>query len=356
MSDSQPAQENGQVPKTSHAAGVLGVNPHVFVVGCPRSGTTLLQRMLDNHPQLALANDTHFIPRVLEKTMPAAVDDALSGRPVSLTSELVEAVRGYHRFARLDLCDEAVDRAIDRSSTYGELVANLYGELARRDGKPLAGEKTPDYVRRMPLLHALCPQARFVHIYRDGRDVALSLLQWATPTKGPGRFKLWANEPIAVCALWWQWLVSAGRTAGAGLGESLYLEISYEQLVDRSSAMLTRIADFLDLPMTPNMLAYHVGKIRTDKGLSAKKAWLPPTSGLRDWRNQMPPRDVELFEALAGDTLEELGYERSLNDISPEVASTATECRAWWDKDLARRRKSNRTERHADDSGERTTD
>lgn len=357
MSENTDTQTQSQTANTSRSADVHGVNPYVFVVGCPRSGTTLLQRMLDNHPLLALANDTHFIPRVLEKTLPAALDDALSGRPVPLTPELAKAVRGYHRFSRLELSDESVKGAIDRSSTYGELIGHLYGELARREGKPLAGEKTPDYVRHIPLLNALCPQARFVHIYRDGRDVALSLLQWATATKGPGRFKLWADEPMAVCALWWRWLVSAGRTAGAGLGESLYIEVGYEELVDQPSHMLTKTADFLDLPMTPDMLSYHEGKMRTDKGLSAKNAWLPPTAGLRDWRSQMPSRDVELFEALAGDKLETLGYQRSVNTISPEVNSIARECRTWWDANLARRRcRSSKTKHGANGSGKLTAD
>src|SRR5262245_1033117 len=130
-------------------------NPYVFVVGCPRSGTTLLQRMLDNHPQLAVANDTHFIPQVI-RDYSKRVDPPL-------TPELVEAVRQYKRFPRLGLTDGAVSRAASEGGTYGEFVSRLYSEFAAMHGKRLGGEKTPDFVRKLPRLHGVFPWARIVH-------------------------------------------------------------------------------------------------------------------------------------------------------------------------------------------------
>jgi hypothetical protein len=305
------------------------VNPYLFVVGCPRSGTTLLQRMLDNHPQLAVANDSHFIPRVMEN-VPIGVDPLL-------TPELVEQVRTYRRFYRLALPDDAVREAARESRTYGEFVGALYSEYGRLHGKPLAGEKTPDYVRRLPRLHPLFPWARFVHIIRDGRDTALSILQWARGGKGPSRFELWEEEPVAVCALWWRWLVTTGRRDGRALGPARYHEVRYEDLVARPETTLRELASFLGLPYAPEMAAFHEGKTRHDSGLSAKEAWLPPTRGLRDWRTQVSERDAELFEALAGDLLSELGYERSVGTPSPSVAATAERCRRWWESEMARR-------------------
>src|SRR5262249_30247711 len=97
-------------------------NPYVFVVGCPRSGTTLLQRMLDNHPQLAVANDTHFIPRCLEKTVPDAIPEMVRGADLKLTPGLIEAVKSYHRFPRLGLSEETVGQAAAASRTYRQFV------------------------------------------------------------------------------------------------------------------------------------------------------------------------------------------------------------------------------------------
>jgi hypothetical protein len=303
------------------------VLPYAFIVGCPRSGTTLLQRMLDHHPLLAVANDTHFIPRVVDP----------DGGDVALSPEIVDRVLDYHRFGRLGLDDPAVRRAASHTRTYAEFVGALYAQFGARHGKPLAGEKTPDYVRYLPLLGRLFPWSRVVHIVRDGRDVALSALQWARPDKGPGRFALWPEDPVAVCALWWRWQVTSGRTGGRGLG-SRYQEVRYEDLVARPRETVKSLCLFLQLPFAPEMLAYHLGRHREQPGLSAKNAWLPPTPGLRDWRSQMSERDAEVFEALAGDLLSSLGYERATGVPTPVVTALAQRYQSWWEAELARRR------------------
>jgi hypothetical protein len=321
-------------------AGAASVNPNpfVFVVGCPRSGTTLLQRILDHHPLLAVANDTHFIPRCLEKSAPTRIADAIAGREVPLTTELIGGVRGYHRLHRLGLGEEQFVRAAEQASSYQDYVTAVYSSFARSKGKRLGGEKTPDYVRRIPLLAGLFPGARFVHIFRDGRDVALSTLNWARESKGPGKLDLWREEPVATCALWWDWQVQSGREAGALLGPARYLEVRYEALVSDPAEETRRVTDFLELPYESRMLGYHEGKLKLDPSLSAKSRWLPPTPGLRNWREQMPERDVALFEVLAGVLLEELGYELAGRPGSPEISRVAASCSQHWDAFLARRR------------------
>lgn len=308
----------------------INQNPYLFVVGCPRSGTTQLQRMLDHHPQLAVANDSHFIPRAIED-LPIGIDPPL-------THALVEWVRSYRRFYRLGLADEAVYEAAENARTYREFVSALYLEYGRQHGKPLAGEKTPDYDKYLPRLHALFPWARVIHIIRDGRDVALSAREWARQDKGPGKFQLWQEQPIAVCALWWREHVTTARQDAAALSSLLYREVKYEALVSQPERTLRPIAAFLDLPFAQEMLTYYVGKVQYRPGLSAKKAWLPPTPGLRDWRMQMKEQDVELFEALAGEQLSALGYERGYPVISPAIAASAEKYRKRWEREKAQRR------------------
>jgi hypothetical protein len=286
--------------------------------------------MLDHHPRLAVANDTHFIPRAVPGLEP--------GSDPPLTEALTERVRTYHRFHRLGLSAAAVREAGAESRTYSEFVAAVYSRFAALHGKPLGGEKTPDYVRHLGLLSSLFPWAKAVHIIRDGRDVALSLLEWAREDRGPGRFALWRDEPIAVSALWWRWLVGVGRRDGGALGPSRYCELRYEDLVAHPERRLRGLAAFLELPYAPEMARYSEGRSRPRPGRSAKSAWLPPTSGLRDWRAQMRARDLELFEAIAGDLLSELGYESAREPISPEVAALAERCEGWWKGEMERRR------------------
>src|SRR5438093_10451375 len=106
----------------------MNQNPYLFVVGCPRSGTTLLQRMLDGHPQLAVANDTHFIPKAIGHVAP--------GVDPPLTPELVNAVREYKRFPRLGLADAVVTGAAENARSYSQFVAALYSAFAQIHGKP----------------------------------------------------------------------------------------------------------------------------------------------------------------------------------------------------------------------------
>jgi hypothetical protein len=217
-------------------------------------------------------------------------------------------------------------------------VCRVYDAVARQDGKPLAGEKMARYVTHLPQLTALFPWARIVHIIRDGRDVALSQLEWAHERRGPGRLALWRDEPVGVTALSWRWMVGTGRRDGAALGPARYHEVRYEELVDSPEAPLRRLTTFLDLPFAAEMLRYHEGRRRDDPGLTAKQAWLPPTPGLRDWRTQMRPRDLELFEAIAGDLLSDLGYDRAFDEISPAIAGVAERCERWWKAERERSR------------------
>lgn len=305
-------------------------NPYVFVVGCPRSGTTLLQRMLDHHSRLAVTNDTHLIPRVL--------NDPTADASTPLTPDLIDALIGNRRFPRLGV-DAGVARSLaEQCTTYARYIARLYDHVAEQAEVPFAGEKTPDYVRHLPLLHRLFPTTRSVHIVRDGRDVALSILDWASPTKGPGRFPLWQHEPIAVAALWWAWQVGTGRRDGRMLRADQHTVIRYESLVDDTESVMRTVSSFLAVDFEPSMLEFHVGRTRASEGRSAKGAWLPPTPGLRTWRTSYTDDDLALVEALAGDELRAFGYELSCPSPSDSIIERAERCRQQWDIERAARR------------------
>jgi len=298
-------------------------SPYVFVVGCPRSGTTLLQRMLDAHPQMAIANDTHFITRAAKKVLRNDPGPAL-------TAELVEQVYSYRRFYRMGLDHQEVVAAADDCGTYSEFVSRLYDRRAMRQNKLISGEKTPDYCRQIPALHRLFPHSKFIHIIRDGRDTALSTLDWATEIKGPGKWSLWASDPVGTCALWWQWQVSHGYTDGARLGPGLYHELRYEDLVVNPAGELNRISDFLGIPYSEKMSHFFRGKTKTQKGLSAKAAWIPPTSGLRDWRSQMSREDTAVFCGIAGSWLARIGYDCEKYPESQAIKRRIESCLSWW--------------------------
>ena len=306
-------------------------SPYLFLCGVPRSGTTLLQRMLNAHPELAVTNDTHFIPRSLELVDRSFIQQAINGKEIELDQRLIEAVKSYKRFYRLGIDDAEFDWSCKHAKTYRELVANLYATVAKRERKRLAGEKTPDYVRRVCLLHGLFPAAKLIHIIRDGRDVALSLLDWATPNKGPGKLSLWNEHPVAVAALWWRWFVMQWIKQASAIEPSLTHEVHYDDLIRFPKRTLEELSQFLGLPFSPSMLDYHRGKsrIRQDNQ-SAKSAWLSPQKGLRDWRRDMTESQVELFEFLAGDALVHFGFEITDDGYSQTTRNIGQQCLDWW--------------------------
>lgn len=298
------------------------VNPHVFLVGCPRSGTTLLRRILDAHPDLALTPETHWIPRCLERGIGVTPEGFA-------TSELVEHLLASPKFARTRI--EAADLSgLLRGNgpvPYAEFVQRFFDLFGRVRDKPLVGDKTPGYVFHLPLLHELFPKARFVHLIRDGRDVVLSVLDWRRAAKLARRFPTWTAHPVPTAALWWERHVRKGREGADAVAASRYHEVRYEALVENTAEETAIVCSFLELPFDEAMLRFHEGRTRSAPGLSAKEAWLPPTPGLRDWRTQMAAEDVELFEAMSGELLGELGYPRAVPQPSAAARELAAEIR-----------------------------
>jgi hypothetical protein len=298
------------------------VNPYLFATGCTRSGTTLLQRMLDSHPRLAISNDTHVVPRRVMR---------LNLGPESpLTDQLVDEIVGFKRFGGLGIDELTARHLAVGAGTLVGFVRALFDEFARRSGKPLAGEKTPGYERYLPFLSRMFPDARFVDIVRDGRDVALSALDWVTPERFLARLALWDEEPVAMCALWWRRQVSAGARGRSELGDDRCFLVRYEELAATPEPVLRSVAAFLDVPFNSSMVDFYKGRERRAPGLTDKEQWFPTTSGLRNWRADLAPRDVQLFQALAGEPLASLGYPLTESEISPEVSAVAERCERWW--------------------------
>jgi hypothetical protein len=299
-------------------------NPFVFIVGCPRSGTTLLQRIVDAHPDLAICPETFWVCYYFKKRVGLTPEGCA-------TPELISRLFEYYKFYRMKLGREELESLCPSGSAvaYADFVAAVFDRHGETRGKPLVGDKTPDYVRNLPTLHSLWPRAKFVHLIRDGRDVCLSAINWKRKAAKLARlFRTWWEDPVVTAALWWEWHVRQGREGGRGLGEDLYCELRYEALVTDTVKECSQLCAFLGLSFHERMLRFHEGQSRPQAGLDAKTAWLPITPGLRDWRSQMPPADIEAFEAAVGDLIDELGYPRAFPRPRPEVRERAERIRA----------------------------
>jgi hypothetical protein len=307
-------------------------NPFVFVVGCPRSGTTLLQRILDAHSKLAICPETFWVVYFFKNRIGLTPDGCV-------TPELVSRLLTYYKFYRMKAAKADLDHLLrgERSIPYSAFVTGLFDHYGEYWRKPLVGDKTPDYVRNLPTLHSLWPRAKIVHLIRDGRDVCLSAINWKRKTdRLRSQFTTWEKHPVTTAALWWEWHVRKGREDSASLGPERYYELRYETLIARAEEECGRLCDFLGLEADELMLKFHEGRIRTESGLDAKNAWLPITAGLRDWPTQMSPEDIERFEAAAGDLLLELGYPRAYSNPASGVLEETEEIRKIFVSDVLR--------------------
>jgi sulfotransferase family protein len=307
-------------------------NPVVFIVGCPRSGTTLLRRIVSAHPEMVITPEAQWIPLWFEKRRGLTRDGLV-------TPELIPELLAHDKFSLFQLGPEELLSLAGNGQpmSYASFVTGIFDLYGKARAKELVGNKTPDSVRRMGTLHALWPQARFIHLIRDGRDVALSLMSWpSVRSKKPGTFPTWKDDPVSTSAFWWELNVRRGREAGEWLGPELYREMRYESLVAHPEQECAALCDFLGLAYDEAMLHYHEAFEEAGGGQGARHDRQPITSGLRNWRTEMSADDVERFEAVAGALLDELGYPRTFARPRTAAVEHSTQVRSLLAKKLAR--------------------
>jgi hypothetical protein len=281
--------------------------PPLLVLGVRRSGTTLLRVMLDRHPDLAVPDESYFIPQLADRQR-SRVD----------VEAFLDDLRRLPTILEWEIPLDEVRARLRPGMPLGDAIGAVYETYAAIHGKHRWGDKTPMYMQRLPLIERLFPDARYVHLIRDGRDTAVSFLSMP-----PGIVtRTWAHPRNAgEFACQWRAEVEAARALGARVGDR-YLETRYEELVDDPERELRRICDLAALEFDPAMLEY-AGKVDLSAKPHQQSLAKAPTPGLRDWRSELSPADATAFEEVAGDLLRELGYGAAIASTAPGRARLA---------------------------------
>jgi len=264
--------------------------------------------MLDAHPELAIPAETHFIPHLAGL---AETDDALRTR-------FLHAVTEFETWPDLATSRDDLRAAladVEPFTVAGGLRA-FYRLYAARRGKPRWGDKTPPYCLHLATIERLLPEARFVHLIRDGRDVALSVRPlWFSP-----------GVDVASIATDWATRVRTARAQGAALRH--YLEVRFEDLVRDPARTLRVVCAFVDLPYDAAMERYHeragarLGEVATRRrgdgtvvvtreerlAMHRLTSGPPQPARILRWQREMPAEDQRRFAAVVGDLLSDLGY------------------------------------------------
>lgn len=271
----------------------------VFVVGAPRSGTTLAYSVL-------LASGAFPLYEAESRIVECQVRYGSLSRQDNF-EQFLSDFRQSRQFVRSGIEWDAFARGAEaHRGSYIEMLSYLMQSICGLQGKTRWMEKTPNHVLYMDALAAAFPDALFVHAIRDGRDVALS-------QRKLGMASNYSDDPL-IQLVWagkiWAELVRAGRASGRRLG-ARYLELHYRDVVGDLEGQLERLNRFGKLEITPEKVeattVSALGRSNTAfadpmKGISNK--------GLERWRETLSPEELATLEWAIGERLEELGYER----------------------------------------------
>jgi hypothetical protein len=284
--------------------------PMPIIVGAPRSGTTLLRLMLDAHPELAIPPESGFL-----------IDAAhLREHGGATPDDLHRLLTGSFNWPDFHVEHSQLRAELGTLEPFdvSEGIRTLYRLYARRFDKARVGDKTPSYCRHLPTIADLLPEARFIHLIRDGRAVAASV-------RG-----LWfaAGNTMEALAADWVACVSAARADAPHCPH--YLEVRYEDLVTAPRATLREICDFVDLPYSTDMESHHhraaarldehegrfiphlnlhlTKEQRQQQQVSARSPTDP--SRVHLWKTVLTGDEVARFDSVAGHLLRSLHYLR----------------------------------------------
>jgi hypothetical protein len=292
------------------------VKPPLILLGVSRSGTTLLRVILDRSPGIAIPDESFFVPLLARR----------HGRTID-ADRFLEDVARVPTICAWGLRVEDIAPRVWSGMPTAEAVAAIFEAEAERAGKPRWGDKTPMYMRHVTLLERLFPAAQYVHLIRDGRDAAASFLEMPRGTYT----RTWAHprSPAQFACLWRKEVRSA-RGLGGRVGADRYHEVRYEQLVADPAQTMATICAFATIPFEEEMLQY-AGALDVSAKPHQQRLLHAPTAGVRSWRRDMSAADVASFEDVAGDLLDELGY-----DVTSSASSVrARAARATYDTRLA---------------------
>jgi hypothetical protein len=277
----------------------------VFVGGCPRSGTTLVRTMLNSHPELAMPHETKFLIDAFRMRKRWG-DLTLPENRERLARWVVN--RKTARSGRIVRDPEQIVRTmVAAPPTIGSVLGAPFSLYADVHDKPRWGDKRPSYVVNLDAIFAMFPDAQFVNVVRDPRDVAASIR----------RVELFREPVVAGADVWARSQRWAGRWSRR-LATDQFLEIRYEDLVADGRAVLERVAGFLGLDPAgiDSMLAFHE-HADTKRGRMHPLVHQPlTTQTLRSYERALEPAEIALIERELARPMRRYGYEPSHSDVA----------------------------------------
>jgi hypothetical protein len=267
----------------------------VFVIGCSRSGTTLLYHMLLSSGNFAIYRMESMIFTLLEPRF-RPLTNPLNKR------RMLDAWYGTRLYGRSGLEPSEIEpRIMAECQNGGDFLRIVMEQMCRKQGVERWAETTPEHLLYIPRIKETIPNALIVHVIRDGRDVALSWEKLHQIRPFPWDRK----RPAMAAAIYWEWIVNKGREAGRKLGGD-YIEVHYEDLVRKPAEVLKNLEPFIEHDLDYERITQvAIGSVAAPNTAFKDEQRSP----IGRWKNDLPQEELATLEGLVGRTLESLQYE-----------------------------------------------
>ncbi len=293
----------------------------VFMIGTQRSGSNLLRLMLNQLPEIAAPHPPHILQRIMP-LLPLYGDLSVDKNFAELVEDvcrLVELNPVPWEGVKLDRADVA-RRCLERSPT--AIHGAVYDICAEAKGAKTWCCKSLANINYMPQIEAYFQKPKYIYLYRDGRDVAVSFLKAVV---GEKHFYHIAKE--------WAATQERALRIQREIETARFLTIGYEELINAPRSTAGDICDYLGVFYRESMLEYH----RTEeakRAASSSGLWGNVTNPVmknnsRKFLREADELDVRIFESVAGRALDALGYERAFIKKGEELVFTDEEIRAF---------------------------
>lgn len=283
----------------------------LFIIGNPRSGTSILRLMLTSHPEIIISPESHFFLWLEEKY----------GKGISTENfdNFLNDLYGSTKFETWEIPKERIKEKFKETKeySYAEIVQHIYltyGKLHGKSELKIWGDKNKLWKEKIPRIDHYFPEAKFIHIVRDGRDVACS---FRSLQKLPKDLEYVPNLPSEIKAIAERWSVNLEWISGffEEINENRSLVIKYEDLIVNTIPILEQICDFLDLRFSHEMLNYReqnaIHGYEPDKLMHWKGKLTQPldTSNIGKYKNLLTEHEIKSFTDIAFKELKKFNYE-----------------------------------------------
>lgn len=278
-----------------------------FILGNPRSGTSLLRSLLNAHPHMIIPPECGFLLWLHPTWQHASWDKASK-------QSFAEAVGECRKFETWGLTVTSLFQELEHSDirTYADAATSVYTAYARTQAKSatLWGDKNNYYIREVTAIRAIYPAARFIHIVRDVRDIICSFRE-LDRIEIDSIYRPRKSLPLAQIVSEW---IANNRAADSSLEGTPYTFIRYEDVVRRTSATLNSIFDSLEVPrLTDISPTSHLKNLDEPVEFLQWKAKLNGPivdSSIGRYKNELTSSELQQVDAMAGALLAKYGYIR----------------------------------------------